>query len=750
MCQSLDRMTWTMIVLLSSSCGELPPDPAPLYEARSQGLMNSTSDSGETAVALSYDAALHQSNFSQPNISIRNTGTTRIDGYQYVYEFTASRQPVVDVYWAGGGQFILEHGIDDRYRLRFDCSTCSIGAGATSQTTRFGLHYPNWSYWNKEDDPSFVAAATPTRNDDIAVYDSEGNLIGGRVPEAPAQSSTLAVFARNPSSANLSRPELYVVNAGESSLANFTLRYYLRTENGRTPVLEDWWTPGASSRLTNVAGDVWVVTLDFAGTSLDPGERFPAQGGMQFGLHYRDWSPWLLANDYSDPASPTFVAAPFIAALAPDGSIIGGNDLFPPGRVQSYSAARNNVPPSAYSTTAEEYEQAFPLEPFEFTWDDLSNLNQSIGARYIDVEALLAQTDEGDMSALQPLFDDIPSLTPENFVDKLPLVLEHYESVRRYELVTNVAQLSSELALTRGGRGVAADDDYLGTGLSKDEFWVLASCLGCIDGVRSASERALVSAQERFPGAPLWLDQGDAYRHGIWASLIVASTTDKFSSTGDAVGFARKFVRAHEKGHPSDIYGDTAMDSHNNDESLQYIASVAGTRRVKNFWLIVWIYKTVVTTPSRAEIENAGYQRAVDGLPFDEVDQLSCLDLAWIGTFDRCAGSYELVETAATWPSAKADCEARGAHLVTIGSAAENSYVASLAPSLGHVWIGLSKSAATWSWVDGSGLGFTNWAPGEPNNDGGGEQYAELRPAFGANWNDLPSAWSIPYVCESP
>ena len=66
--------------------------------------------------------------------------------------------------------------------------------------------------------------------------------------------------------------------------------------------------------------------------------------------------------------------------------------------------------------------------------------------------------------------------------------------------------------------------------------------------------------------------------------------------------------------------------------------------------------------------------------------------------------------------------------------------------SVGRPWIGLfqdtnhpsySEPTGGWVWLDGTDATFTNWFPGEPNNNaasGGAEDYAEL---FGSGeWND--------------
>lgn len=101
-----------------------------------------------------------------------------------------------------------------------------------------------------------------------------------------------------------------------------------------------------------------------------------------------------------------------------------------------------------------------------------------------------------------------------------------------------------------------------------------------------------------------------------------------------------------------------------------------------------------------------------------------------------------------TWLQARDACAARGAHLVTIESQAENDRVRSLVPGYLHVWIGLSRQTGYWQWVDGAYPYYTKWASGEPNNYGGNELYVEMRPLGTGTWNDLPNAWQLPYVCE--
>jgi hypothetical protein len=109
---------------------------------------------------------------------------------------------------------------------------------------------------------------------------------------------------------------------------------------------------------------------------------------------------------------------------------------------------------------------------------------------------------------------------------------------------------------------------------------------------------------------------------------------------------------------------------------------------------------------------------------------------------------YTVVTTPVTWLQARDACAAQGTHLVTIDNQIENDAVRALVSNQRHVWIGLSRQASGWAWVDGTQRSYTNWGSGEPNNVGGIEQYVEMLPNAQGRWNDLPATWTAAYVCE--
>ena len=106
--------------------------------------------------------------------------------------------------------------------------------------------------------------------------------------------------------------------------------------------------------------------------------------------------------------------------------------------------------------------------------------------------------------------------------------------------------------------------------------------------------------------------------------------------------------------------------------------------------------------------------------------------------------SYYRSTGTAFWTDARTACANMGGHLVTVTTAAENTFIYNLWPS---GWIGLTDEVTegTWRWVTGEAYSYTSWNPGEPNN-AGNEDYVQF--VGGGKWNDLPNNQSLPYVLE--
>jgi hypothetical protein len=105
---------------------------------------------------------------------------------------------------------------------------------------------------------------------------------------------------------------------------------------------------------------------------------------------------------------------------------------------------------------------------------------------------------------------------------------------------------------------------------------------------------------------------------------------------------------------------------------------------------------------------------------------------------------YLLLDTA-TWEESEAEAIALGGHLATIRNQAEEDWIFHTFGSYGDkqhlLWIGLSDTAKKFhfSWSSGESSSFTDWARGEPNNAGRGEDFVAIyypNHSQGGKWND--------------
>lgn len=111
---------------------------------------------------------------------------------------------------------------------------------------------------------------------------------------------------------------------------------------------------------------------------------------------------------------------------------------------------------------------------------------------------------------------------------------------------------------------------------------------------------------------------------------------------------------------------------------------------------------------------------------------------------------YEVVNVSSpiTWTAAKDAASLAGGYLATLTTAAEDQFVANLVQAnnrnafLGGYQIDPSAPPNVgWTWVTGEEWAFTNWASGEPNDQGSpNESFLEMW--TNRYWNDAPHSGS--------
>ncbi|KAK6969768.1 macrophage mannose receptor 1 [Biomphalaria glabrata] len=126
----------------------------------------------------------------------------------------------------------------------------------------------------------------------------------------------------------------------------------------------------------------------------------------------------------------------------------------------------------------------------------------------------------------------------------------------------------------------------------------------------------------------------------------------------------------------------------------------------------------------------------------------------WTARGNLCYKAY-LPSTNITmsWMGARAYCgkQAIGATLVTIPNSVTENWVKTtlLGNRPGSYWIGLNDrdNEAGFSWTDGSGLTYTNWAAGEPNDYLHGEDCVVWTLPVN-KWNDLYCYVANSFICQ--
>ena len=132
--------------------------------------------------------------------------------------------------------------------------------------------------------------------------------------------------------------------------------------------------------------------------------------------------------------------------------------------------------------------------------------------------------------------------------------------------------------------------------------------------------------------------------------------------------------------------------------------------------------------------------------------------VVWSTTDGGNGHTYTLTPTRGTWTAEEAFAVSVGGHLVSINSQAEQTFLISnfLVGSTATVplWIGLTDQTSPGfgtynNWTTGEPVTFTNFNPGEPNDQNGIEGYVAMNwhYSFGSSttmgtWNDLANGGS--------
>ncbi|MFK8184701.1 MAG: lectin-like protein [Phormidesmis sp.] len=104
----------------------------------------------------------------------------------------------------------------------------------------------------------------------------------------------------------------------------------------------------------------------------------------------------------------------------------------------------------------------------------------------------------------------------------------------------------------------------------------------------------------------------------------------------------------------------------------------------------------------------------------------------------RGNSQYQLTSEALTWEAAQAQAQQLGGHLVTINNAAEDKWLSQTFGEDQSLWMGLTDRALEghFKWASGESVTYTNWAPTEPNDYEGNQDYGRINVGQQRQWDD--------------
>ncbi|XP_043954894.1 ladderlectin-like [Gambusia affinis] len=129
--------------------------------------------------------------------------------------------------------------------------------------------------------------------------------------------------------------------------------------------------------------------------------------------------------------------------------------------------------------------------------------------------------------------------------------------------------------------------------------------------------------------------------------------------------------------------------------------------------------------------------------------EVSC-PFGWTLINSRC---FQYVADEMTWARAERNCLSMGANLASIPNMNEYRQIQTLIFTASHesnvAWVGGSNAQEEniWLWSDGNRFSYTNWCPGEPNNDEGMQRCLHINNSDAKCWDDYWCGGRKPSVC---
>lgn len=249
---------------------------------------------------------------------VNNTEDTIINPFCYYYFKTEeNKTPIYNDWWTPNCTGELEQITAEYWRVKITFDNTSVLPGGNApmyDNVSVGLHYSNWSTFNKSNDPSYMNTEEFLLNMSIPVYDENGKIMGGVEPDledfTPLTdlSSVKVYFKESDNNTDFSSLiNLYIENNGNETITGFYCYYYFQIENNKTPVISPVFTSGCNISLEYVNTNIYRIKFDLLNYQLYPGAKIPETEGFSVRIHYSDWSQYDKVNDISNSLSSEFV-----------------------------------------------------------------------------------------------------------------------------------------------------------------------------------------------------------------------------------------------------------------------------------------------------------------------------------------------------------------------------------------------------------------------------------------------------------
>ena len=246
----------------------------------------------------------------RPRIRLKNVSDEAISGYSVRYYFRGEDplQVHASAFCPQDASLLAVHSESPRTgyaEWKFADSVLAPQDSAFyGEGPHFGLYNVDWSPWNAEDDPSYVATAEYefVQDEGIVVLDDDNNLVGGSCVETEDEMSivtkarVLASDRRNDNQASEIR--FKVENLGNVALKNFDMRYYFYVEEGLAPILDiNHLSTCSTANMESLGNGRWQVKIHCGGAI---GAGNSMDNPVSLSLHLSGWANiWNAVDDPS-------------------------------------------------------------------------------------------------------------------------------------------------------------------------------------------------------------------------------------------------------------------------------------------------------------------------------------------------------------------------------------------------------------------------------------------------------------------